>query len=571
LTTKTLTTFERRQVILRILEDQSGIKVTELAQQLDVSEGTIRNDLAALDEEQQIMRVRGGAVPRNKSPHSNQIIAARAQVNFDAKQRISQWAAGLVENGDSIILDASTTVLHMAEFLQTRRDLTIVTNGLEVARRLAESSSNTVIMVGGILRTDGNAVTGLLGTELLNDLHVRTAFVSCAGFSWDAGFMEFDIPQAQIKHRMIQSAQRVVALVDSSKFQQLGLTSFATLNQIHHVVTDQDADHTIISNLQSADITVTVCTDHASTTYTPDQNSQKNYKIGFANMSEEMAFPRDVRRGLERAAKDSSQIELFVANNQMSGEIAIEVADNLIATDIDLMIEFQIVEQVGNILMNKFNHAGIPVIAIDIPMVGATFFGVDNYQTGYVAGLELGKAVQQEWRGVIDRLIILEHPRAGHLPAARIKGQIDGFQEIIGEVNPDIMIHRDCGNTTSISETQMLQILQGLPTEHRLAVISFNDDAAIGALDAARKVHRTSDVLIIGQGADRRMREELRKGNSRIVGSTSFHPELYGTKLIDLALNILKGEPVPPAVYMEYTFINAANVDLHYFSEKDER
>ena len=93
MTTKTLTTFERRQVILRILEEQSGIKVTDLAQQLDVSEGTIRNDLAALDEEQQIMRVRGGAVPRSKSAHPNQIIAARARVNFDAKQRIAQWAA----------------------------------------------------------------------------------------------------------------------------------------------------------------------------------------------------------------------------------------------------------------------------------------------------------------------------------------------------------------------------------------------------------------------------------------------------------------------------------------------
>ena len=91
--------------------------------------------------------------PRNKSAHPNQIIAARARVNFDAKQRIAQWAAGLVENSDSIILDASTTVLHMAEFLHNRRDLTVVTNGLEVARRLAESPSNTVILVGGILRS----------------------------------------------------------------------------------------------------------------------------------------------------------------------------------------------------------------------------------------------------------------------------------------------------------------------------------------------------------------------------------------------------------------------------------
>jgi len=370
---------------------------------------------------------------------------------------------------------------------------------------------------------------------------------------------------------MIQSAQRVVALVDSSKFDIVGLTPFAPLKAIHHVVTDPDANQTVIANLQAANITVTVCTDHSSTTYTPDQNRQKNYKIGFANMSEDMPFPRDVRRGLERAAKNTSQIELFVSNNQMNGEIAVEVADNLIATGIDLMIEFQIDERVGNILMNKFNHAGIPVIAIDIPMVGATFFGVDNYQTGYVAGIELGKAVQQEWRGKIDRLIILEHPRAGYLPASRIKGQIDGFQEIVGTINPDMMIYRDSGNTTGVSETQMLQILQDLPNEHHFAVICFNDDASIGALDAARKVHRTADILAIGQGADRRMREELRKGNSRIVGSTSFHPERYGEKLIDLALNILKGEPVPPAVYMEYTFINAANVDLHYFAEKDER
>ena len=103
MTSKTLTTFERRQVILRILEEQSGIKVTDLAQQLDVSEGTVRNDLAALDEEQQIMRVRGGAVPRSKPTQSNQIIAARARVNFDAKQRKNQRVFRLQKRGSNRI------------------------------------------------------------------------------------------------------------------------------------------------------------------------------------------------------------------------------------------------------------------------------------------------------------------------------------------------------------------------------------------------------------------------------------------------------------------------------------
>lgn len=560
--TKTLTTFERRQLILKILEEQSGIKVTDLAQQLDVSEGTIRNDLAALDDDDQIMRVRGGAVPRTKPSHAKQLLAARSRVNYDAKQRIAEWAAGTVENGDAIILDASTTVLHMAEFLQNRRDLTVVTNGLEIARRLAEIPSNTVILVGGILRNDGNTITGLLGTDLLKNLHIHTAFISCVGCSLEAGLMESDLGQAQIKHVMLQAAQRVVALVDSTKFNHIALAQFASLEKIDHIVTDQDIDRDTITALQSRDVTVTVSSDHATTTYTRDHHQQKRYKIGFANLSEEMAFPRDVRRGLERAAKESSQIELFVSDNHLDRDTAVEVADSLIASGMDLIIEFQIYESVGNLLMTKFNQAGIPVIAVDIPMLGATFFGVDNYQSGYIAGIELGKAVQQEWGGHFDHLLVLEHPRAGNLPATRIQGQIDGFKEIVGEVSDERILYRDSGNTALISETVMLQLLQELPNEHRFAVISFNDDAAIGALEAAKREHRAADVLIVGQGADRRLREELRRGNSRIIGSTAFHPELYGERLVKLALAILQGEHVPPAVYIEHTFINAANVDL---------
>ncbi len=557
-----MTTFERRQAILKILQEQAGVKVTDLALMLDVSEGTIRNDLAALDDEQQLTRVRGGAVARSQNAYAQQFIAAQARVNADAKQRIAQWAAGMVENGDSIVLDASTTVLHMAYFLQNRRDLTVVTNGVEVARRLAESPSNTVILVGGVLRSDGNSLSGLLATKMLDDLHIRTAFISCVGFSLSAGLMEMDIPQAQIKGRMIQTAQRIVALVDYSKFTQIGLTPFAKVSDLDYLVTDNKIPPEIVSELQKANVTLTVCSDHSTATYTPDHSPQKLYKIGFANISEDMPFGRDVRRGLERAAKDSQQIELLVTDNQLSGDIALAVADDLIAEGIDLAIEFQIDESVGNLIVHKFSQARIPVVAVDIPMLGATFFGVDNYQTGYVAGLELGKAVQAEWGGQCDQLIILEHPRAGILPATRLQGQLDGFREQLGDVHQ--IMYVDCGNTSQISEAEMLQVLNKLPHPHRLAVICFNDDAAIGALDAARQLYRLNDVLIVGQGADRRLRDELRRGNSRIIGSTAFHPERYGEKLIEIALKILKGEPVPPAVYMEHTFINASNIDHYY-------
>ena len=103
----------------------------------------------------------------------------------------------------------------------------------------------------------------------------------------------------------------------------------------------------------------------------------------------------------------------------------------------------------------------------------------------------------------------------------------------------------------------MTEALRQLPNAHRIAVICFNDGATIGALTAARRLNREQDVVIVGQGADRRVHEELKRPDSRIIGSTAYMPERYGDQLIPLALKILHGEPAPPAVYIEHTFVSA--------------
>ena len=288
------------------------------------------------------------------------------------------------------------------------------------------------------------------------------------------------------------------------------------------------------------------------------------FTIGFANQSEELPFAIDVRRSLERSAADVGSIDLVVANNRLSGEEALRVADRLIQRNIDLVIEYQIDYKAGNLLMDKFHQASIPVIAVDIPMVGATFFGVDNYRAGHMAGKALGEWVKREWHGRIDHLLILEEPRAGSLPEARIQGQLDGLQEIVGPIPADNIHHLDCGNTSAISETAVMEILPTMPDSDHVAIISFNDEAAFGALQAARKAKREPDVVIVGQGADRLVRREIRDPQSRLIGSTAYMPERYGEKLMELALKILRGESVPPAVYMKHVFIDADNIDRYY-------
>ena len=254
-----LTTFERRQRLLALLEEQPGVRVTEMARQLAVSPGTVRNDLRALAQAHRLTRVRGGArLTPDPAPHSP-AFDTRARLNQQVKERIARTAAQLVHDGDSILLDASSTVYHPARFLQGRQRLSIITNGLEVALALAQNPLHTVILLGGVLRADSGSVTGLLSEALLASLHVHTAFVSCSGLTLSAGLTEVDLHEAQLKARMIACADAVVALVDASKFGRQDLTSFAGLEKLAHLYTDAGLSPEWAEQLRARGIPFTIC------------------------------------------------------------------------------------------------------------------------------------------------------------------------------------------------------------------------------------------------------------------------------------------------------------------------
>ena len=143
-------------------------------------------------------------------------------------------------------------------------------------------------------------------------------------------------------------------------------------------------------------------------------------------------------------------------------------------------------------------------------------------------------------------------------------GQIDGLQEIVGEIESARRLFLDSGNTSEQSQAEMLKALRSLPSRNRVAIVTINDDAAIGALIAARELGREADVVIVGQGADRIARSEIRRRDSRIIGSTAYWPERYGEKLVPLAVKILQGDAVPPAVHIDHQFITADNIEEFY-------
>jgi len=256
-----LTTYERRQSLLEVLRKQPGLRVPEIAKTLGVSEGTIRNDLNALEAEERLKRVHGGAVLTEKNQFQNNSFVRRYNQNVAAKIAIAHEAALLVKDGDSILLDASSTSFYLALALSELRKLRVMTNGFEVARELAQNTSNTVILIGGVVNNDSSSVTGLLSEQIIAEMHIDKAFFSCSGFSLERGMTEVHFEEAQLKRKAIESTRQVIALIDSSKFGKEDLTPFARPDQITHLFTDSAIDSEWKTRLERANMSFTVCVE----------------------------------------------------------------------------------------------------------------------------------------------------------------------------------------------------------------------------------------------------------------------------------------------------------------------
>jgi DeoR/GlpR family transcriptional regulator of sugar metabolism len=244
---------------MEALREQPGIRVPKLAEFLDVSEGTVRNDLNALEDAGKLKRVRGGAVLNDEVQFQNNSFVRRYNQNVAAKIAIANEAALLVKDGDSILLDASSTCYYLARALSEKKKLRVMTNGFEVARELAKNTSNSVILVGGVVNNDSSSVTGLVSEQIIAEMRIEKAFFSCSGYSLERGMTEAHFEEAQLKRKAIESSNQVIGLIDSSKFGKEDLTSFAKPEKITHLFTDSNITEKWKNFLIQANTPFTVC------------------------------------------------------------------------------------------------------------------------------------------------------------------------------------------------------------------------------------------------------------------------------------------------------------------------
>ncbi len=293
--------------------------------------------------------------------------------------------------------------------------------------------------------------------------------------------------------------------------------------------------------------------------------AKDHYKIGFANLTEDIVFTKLVGQGIEDAAKAAGNIEIVRADNKLDGATALANADSFITQGVDGVIEFQTDEKFGNVIMDKFRAKGIPVIAIDIPMPGATFFGADNYRAGRLSGEAAAKFVNEKWGGQVDAILLLELPQSGPIPAARMQGMLEGLQDNLTTKVPDDMIfHLDSKNTQDEAFKVVGDTLPKIPNATHIVGFTINDGTALGTIAAIEAAGRKDQAIVSSQGADPDGQAEMVKEGTIYLGATGYFPEKYGEKIIPAMLDALNCKPLPPSIYVDHVYINKDNLCQYY-------
>jgi DeoR family fructose operon transcriptional repressor len=255
--TSTLFAEERRRRILDRLRVSGKVTVEELSAEFGVSLPTIRTDLARLEEQGLLQRTHGGAIPPSGTLFEP-AYAQRQVIRHAEKQAIARAAAELVEEGETILLDAGTTTYELALALRDRQALTVVTNSIPIVLALMENRGIEVTLIGGRVQPRRLAVLGPLAVRFLAAFRVDKAFLSFNGVDVEAGFTVVDFEAAEAKERMMACARETIVLADSEKIGRAAFAHVAPVAAARRLITDEGIPPASLRALQEAGLDVRI-------------------------------------------------------------------------------------------------------------------------------------------------------------------------------------------------------------------------------------------------------------------------------------------------------------------------
>ncbi|GAB3649122.1 transcriptional repressor AgaR [Echinicola sediminis] len=248
-------TAQRRSRILEVLDEHGQVNVSELSKDLGVSEVTIRNDLANLERNKLLVRAHGGAFKTNNMALP---VTEKKKINLDLKRKIGKKAVSLIEENDSIILDSGTTTFEISNNLGKFEKLTVISNALDIVNNLASYDNLEVMMPGGYLKEFSMSLVGPMAERNLKQLHCNKLFLGVDGFKADVGVFTHYMEEAYLNQIMIDIAEDVIVVSDSTKFKKIGLAFISGFNKINKVITDDRIETEYVKMLERNNVEVII-------------------------------------------------------------------------------------------------------------------------------------------------------------------------------------------------------------------------------------------------------------------------------------------------------------------------
>ncbi|MBI9101669.1 MAG: DeoR/GlpR transcriptional regulator [Spirochaetales bacterium] len=224
---------KRLDHILGILSDGHKASVKELAERLNVSPATIRQDLTRLEQDGFLKRFHGGAVL-----DETDVISHRMAINYDIKKKIAAKAASFINEGDTIFLESGSIMALLVKEIAALKNITIITSNAFIARSVAQNAENNVVLIGGVFQPESESLVGKMAVLCIEQLHFSKAFIGVDGFTGDTGFTGRDMMRAEIASTIIKKSPEVFIITDSSKFGRINLSRYCTLDETDHIITD---------------------------------------------------------------------------------------------------------------------------------------------------------------------------------------------------------------------------------------------------------------------------------------------------------------------------------------------
>jgi DeoR family transcriptional regulator of aga operon len=244
---------ERRIKILELVQQHGNVHVRDLSERFSTSEATIRSDLNKLYTRGYLKRTHGGAV-RPETISIDRSLQEKSKMHADEKQRIGAAAAELIADGESIILDSGTTTQQIARHIKSRKNLKVITNGVNIAMELLGVPEIQLILLGGAVRPKSFSVVGHFAEEMLDRLSADKLFIGADACDMEFGLTTPNLEEAQVNQSMVRIAKEKILAADSSKFGKRSLARIMSIGEIDKIITDEDLPEATQAELKAKGI-----------------------------------------------------------------------------------------------------------------------------------------------------------------------------------------------------------------------------------------------------------------------------------------------------------------------------